>query len=122
MTITKKTRLLARPAPIVSLSNLTVRNDGSGSVQAAVDIANCEGVKGYAKDTFMGSHTLKAQVSVNGGEPTEETFGCMIGDTRFIGLVAGATTGDSVKVKIEIDPSKADGYSAGTMERSATVS
>ena len=86
-----------------------------------MDIANCEGVKGYAKDTFMGSHTLKAQVSVNGGEPTEETFGCMIGDTRFIGLVAGATTGDSVKVKIEIDPDKVSEYEAGTMELTATV-
>ena len=106
--------------PVVAIRALSAvwNND---EAHAIVEIENYAAVKGYTQLPEAGQHTLTAKLSVNGAPATEETFGNAIDTAQFMAHLDGASVGDTVTVTIEIDPSKAEAYRAGTMEMSAIV-
>ena len=121
MKVTKKTMLLAA-LPKVNLLSLAANAMDDGVALITLSVENCKAVKDYEENVQADIRSFSVKVSVNGGEAVEKTVGGALTGDSFTGVIYDANAGDGVKVILEIDPSKADEYSAGTMEKSATVS
>ena len=117
MKVRKKTRLLAA-LPKVNLKSFDLVPMGEG-YNACVSVDNSIALKGYTY--YPPVHTFMAKVAVNGGEARTYTFGNTSDSDGFSTAIDGVGSGDTVRVVIEIDPSKVGEFKAGTMERTATA-
>ena len=106
MTITRKTRLLAKPLKHVVIERMTAMyEDAPGITSLMVAVTNPGGIDGYENN--HGVERAKADLYVNGASKGQlDLIGS--GDHVFASADPSARLGDTVKVVFHIDPTKTD--------------
>ena len=105
MKVIKKTKLLAKPKPRVKIGGISATYDQEiGADIYLTGLENTEAVKGYSPERCR----FDCKLSINGGPLQENYFLStdFIEATQAFGV--RLTSGDTVKVILEVDPSKTE--------------
>ena len=105
MKVIKKTKLLAKPKPRVKIGGISATySEDVGADIYLTGLENTEAVKGYSPENYR----FNCKLSINGGPLQENYFLStdFIEATQAFGV--GLTSGDTVKVVLEVDPAKTE--------------